>query len=304
MKINLKDSKMLSVKKKNDILWGYLMITPLMIGLSVFYFYPFIKVFIDSFYEVGAFNKRSFIGFTNYNNMISDLIMWKSLGNTMYYTLLIVPITISVALILAAMLNGNIRGSGFFRTIYFIPTITMTVAIAMVWRWIFNGDYGILNYLVSYLGVEARYWLSEESTALVCISIVSIWMGVGYNMVILLAGMQGVSRSYYEAADLDGASKVRQFFLITLPLVTPTLFFVMITTIISTLQTFDVIYMMIPSKSIAIDYTQSIVMYFYRCAFNFSQKGYASAIAVFLFILIMCITAIQLKLQKKWVNYD
>lgn len=300
-----------TIKKKNisksritDWLWGYSMILPLMAGLSVFYFYPFFKVIIDSFFNVGAFNRKTFAGLLNYQKMLTDSDMWASMGNTFLYVIIIVPLTVFLAMILAAMLNTKIKGLSLFRVIYFIPTITMAAAIAMVWRWIFNGDYGILNYIITSLHGTSRYWLSDQSTALLCVSIVSIWMGVGYNMIILLAGIQGISKSYYEAAELDGASKISQFFNITLPLISPTLFFIMITTIISTFQTFDVIYMMIPAKTTAMSYTQSVVMYFYRNAFEFSKKGYASSIAVLLFVIIMIITLVQMKMQKKWVNYD
>ena len=285
-------------------MWGYGMILPLLIGLGVFYFYPIARVFRDSFYNVGAFNKATWAGVKNYETMFADATMWSSLGNTFKYVILIVPATVFFSLVLAALLNNKIRGRGIFRVIYFIPTVTMSAAISMVWRWIFNGDFGILNYIITYLGGEAHYWLSEQSTALLCIALVSLWMGVGYNMIILLAGIQGIPSVYFEAATLDGASKVRQFFKITLPLVSPTLFFVLTTTVISTLQTFDVIYMMIPGKTTAMRYTQSIVMYFYRNAFEFSKKGYASAIAVFLFVIIMLLTLLQMRLQKKWVVYD
>ena len=174
----------------------------------------------------------------------------------------------------------------------------------MVWRWIFNGDFGILNHIVKGLGGTPQYWLSDEHTVLLCISIVSVWMGVGYNMIILLAGIQGISSNYYEAAELEGAGKIKQFLKITIPLVTPTLFFVVITTVISTLQIFDVIYMMIPTKSMAMSYAQSVVMYFYRNAFEYSAKGYASAIAVLLFAIIMLLTLFQMRIQKKWVHYE
>lgn len=287
-----------------DWAWGYGMILPLFAGLAVFYFYPVFKVFYDSFFTVGSFDRRSFTGIGNYITMLSDTTMWKSLGNTALYVIGIVPLTVFLALILADMLNTGIKGRNAFRVIYFIPTVTMSVAIAMMWRWIFNGDFGILNYLVERFGGEAHYWLSETVPAILCISIVSVWMSVGLNMIILLAGIQGIPAHYYEAARLDGASKVRQFFSITIPLVTPTLFFVVITTMISTLQIFDVIYMMIASKSAALNETQSIVVYFFRNAFEYSKKGYASAIAVFLFVIILAITAVQLKMQKKWVNYD
>lgn len=291
-------------QKRVDWAWGYGMILPLLAGLGLFYFYPVYKVFRDSLYTVGAFNRSSWAGLANYTKMFQDSVMWRSLGNTMMYAVIIIPLTVILALILAAMLNTNIRGRDVYRVIYFIPTVTMSVAIAMVWRWIFNGDFGILNHIVRIFGGTPQYWLSDEHTVLLCVSIVSVWMGVGYNMIILLAGIQGISSNYYEAAELEGAGKIRQFLKITIPLVTPTLFFVVITTVISTLQIFDVIYMMIPTKSIAMSYAQSVVMYFYRNAFEYSAKGYASAIAVLLFAIIMLLTLFQMRIQKKWVHYD
>ena len=280
------------------------MISPLVLGLGVFYFYPVFKVFFDSFHEVGAFNQTKWIGLANYEKMFQDPVMWQALGNTVKYVLIIVPSTIILALILATFLNMGIKGRSFFRVVYFIPAITMGAAVAMIWRWMYNGDYGIINFILNKLGMESVQFLSNPSTALVSISIVSIWSTVGYNMIILLAGIQGISKSYYEAAAIDGANRVKQFFHVTLPLVTPTLFFVMITSLISTFQTFDTIYMMVNKKSLAMEATQSMVVYFYRNAFEYSKKGYASALAVFLFLIIMVITAIQMKMQKKWVNYE
>lgn len=291
-------------QKRVDWAWGYGMILPLLAGLGLFYFYPVYKVFRDSLYNVGAFNRSSWAGLANYTKMFQDGVMWRSLGNTLMYAVIIIPLTVIFALILAAMLNTKIKGRDVYRVIYFIPTVTMAAAIAMVWRWIFNGDFGILNHIVKVFGGTPQYWLSDEHTVLLCISIVSVWMGVGYNMIILLAGIQGISSNYYEAAELEGAGKITQFLKITIPLVTPTLFFVVITTVISTLQIFDVIYMMIPTKSIAMSYAQSVVMYFYRNAFEYSAKGYASAIAVLLFAIIMLLTLFQMKVQKKWVHYD
>lgn len=290
--------------RKKEYGWGYLMISPLVLGLGIFYFYPVFKVFFDSFHEVGAFNKTKWIGLANYEKMFQDPVMWQALGNTVKYVIIIVPSTIILALILATFLNMGIKGRSFFRVIYFIPAITMGAAVAMIWRWMYNGDYGIINFILNKLGMESVQFLSDPSTALVSISIVSIWSTVGYNMIILLAGIQGISKSYYEAAAIDGANGVKQFFHVTLPLVTPTLFFVMITSLISTFQTFDTIYMMVNKKSLAMEATQSMVVYFYRNAFEYSKKGYASALAVFLFLIIMVITAIQMKMQKKWVNYE
>ena len=296
--------KRMSRKKRSQMLYGYLMIAPLAVGLGVFYFYPFFKVFYDSFHVVGAFNKTSWAGISNYVTMLKDPVMWSTLWNTFRYVIVIVPFTLVFSILIAALLNTNIKGRSVFRVIYFIPAITMSAAISMIWRWIFNSDFGILNFVLSKFGVPSVQWLSDPHTAWITISIVAVWMNVGYEMIILLAGMQGISRTYYESASLDGAGRFQQFRKITLPLLTPTIFFVLITTLISTFQIFDVIYMMINSKSLAKEASQSIVLYFYRNAFEYSKKGYASAIAIFLFLIIMLITVFQMKMQNKWVNYD
>lgn len=296
--------KKLNARQRENYFAGYTMIFPLVLGLSVFYFYPIFKVFIDSFFEVGAFNQRKWVGLENYITMFQDEVMWQSLFNTLRYVVVIVPTTIMLALVLAVFLNMKIKGRAFFRVVYFIPAITMSAAVAMIWRWMFNGDYGIINYFLNLLGFDSVQFLSNPTLAWIAISVVSIWSNVGYNMIILLAGIQGISKSYYEAASIDGASSFKQFFTITLPLITPTLFFVLVTTLISTFQTFDTIYMMISKKSLALEASQSMVVYFYRNAFDFSKKGYASALAVFLFLIIMIITAAQMKLQDKWVNYE
>ena len=292
--------KKTSIKLNKEWLTGYLMIFPVVAGLLVFYIYPIFKVIIDSFYEVGSFNKRSFVGLDNYLTMFNDPKMWSSLFNTFSYVIVIVPGTIIISLILAALLNTKIKGRGFFRVIYFIPAITMGAAVAMIWKWMYNSDHGIINAILNALGFDSVNFLTNPNTALLSICLVSIWINVGYNMIILLAGIQGISKTYYEAASIDGASPIKQFFGITLPLVTPTLFFVLITNLIGTFQTFDTIYMMIKESGIAMEATQSMVMYFFRNAFSYSKKGYASALAVFLFLIIMLVTLIQMKLQKKW----
>ena len=291
--------KKTSIKLNKEWLTGYLMIFPVVAGLLVFYIYPIFKVIIDSFYEVGSFNKRSFVGLDNYLTMFNDPKMWSSLFNTFSYVIVIVPGTIIISLILAALLNTKIKGRGFFRVVYFIPAITMGAAVAMIWKWMYNSDHGIINAILNALGFDSVNFLTNPNTALLSICLVSIWINVGYNMIILLAGIQGISKTYYEAASIDGASPVKQFFGITLPLVTPTLFFVIITNLIGTFQTFDTIYMMIKESGIAMEATQSMVMYFFRNAFSYSKKGYASALAVFLFLIIMLVTLIQMKLQKK-----
>lgn len=296
--------KKMSKRKKMDYIAGYTMILPLVLGLGVFYFYPIFRVFYDSFHVVGAFNKSKWVGIQNYVTMFQDETMWQALFNTFRYVIVIVPAVIILALILAVFLNMKIKGKAFFRVVYFIPAITMSAAVAMIWRWMFNGDYGLINYILNLFGMESVQFLSNPNLAWISICVVTIWSNVGYNMIILLAGIQGISKSYYEAASMDGAGSIRQFFTITLPLITPTLFFVLVTTLIGTFQIFDTIYMMISKTGIAMTASESMVVYFYKNAFEFSKKGYASALAVFLFVIIMVITAVQMKLQKKWVNYE
>lgn len=195
-------------------------------------------------------------------------------------------------------------GTSIYRTLYFLPSVTMAAAVAMVWKWIYNEKMGILNSVIRALGGKGIGWLTDPKIALYSVMIVGLWMSVGYNMIILLAGMQGISKSYYEAAQIDGAGPVQLFFKVTIPLLTPTIFFVMITSIISGFQVFDVIYMMIGKTNPAYANTQTVVMLFYRQAFDYGYKGYAAAISILIFAAIMLVTVIQMIGQKKWVNYD
>ncbi len=297
--------KKMSHRQKTEIFWGLLMIAPVTLGLIIFYFYPFFRVIRDSLHNIGAFDRDlGFVGIENYVNMMHDSEMWAALANTFKYVVIIVPLSLAFSLLIAILLNAKVKGLSLFRVIYFLPAITMSVAVSMVWRWIFNGDFGLLNGLMTVLGLGTKQWLSEKSTCLLCISTVVIWTNVGYYMIILLAGIQGISKGYYEAAEIDGATPWQKFYKITLPLLTPTIFYVIIMLVISTFQIFSEIYMMIDQRSNAMKWTESVVMHFYRSAFSYSKKGYASAVAVLLFVIIMALTIFQMKMQKKWVNYD
>lgn len=291
-------------KKSEQAMWAYIFIAPLLLGLIIFYIYPFLQSFFYSFTDINTFNQAQFVGLANYKKMFSDPQLWASTWNTIRYALIVVPIGLFFSLLTASLLNQNIRGKSLYRTLYFLPVVTMPAAIAMVWKWIFNGSYGILNSFLGLFGVPPQNWVQDPKFAMFMVCIVGIWMVVGYNTIILLAGIQGISRSYYEAASVDGANAFTQFFKITLPMLTPTLFFIMITGLISAFQVFDVIYMMIDKKSLSYESTQTLTMLFYRNGFDYSRKGYASAIAIFIFALIMIVTAVQLHFQKKWVNYD
>lgn len=302
-KANAPKQKM-SPWKKKDWIAAYIFIAPVTIGLLVFYIWPFIQNVWFSFNDVNKFNIATFNGIENYKKLIADDEVWRTFGNTLKYVIITVPVGLFLSIVIAALMNAKIRGKSIYRTLYFLPSVTMSAAVAMVWKWIYNEQMGILNEGIRAAGGTGHGWLTDPKTALFMIMLVGLWMSVGYNMIILLAGMQGISNSYYEAAALDGAGPFAQFFKITIPMLTPTIFFVMVTSIIGGFQVFDVIYMMVGKTSPAYDSTQTVVMLFYRTAFDYGYKGYAAAISILIFAVIMIVTVIQLIGQKKWVNYD
>lgn len=291
-------------RQKQDWVAGYIFIAPVAIGLFIFYIIPFIQNFWFSFNDVNKFNMTTFVALENYKNLLKEPDLLLSLKNTFLYALITVPVGLALSLLVAALLNTKIKGTSFYRTIYFLPSVTMAAAVALVWKLIFHGEFGILNEVLRLFGIQGDSWLTNPHTALFCVMIVSIWGSVGYNMVILLAGMQGISNSYYEAAELDGAGPARVFFKITLPLLSPTIFFVSITGLIGAFQVFDSLYMMIGPDNPAFNAVKTTNVLFYQNAFMYGYKGYAAAISIFMFVIIMVITAIQLIAQKKWVNYE
>ena len=295
--------KKATARQKKDWFAGYVFIAPVTLGLLVFYIWPFIQNFWFSFNDVNKFNVTHFIGLDNYKQLIGDAEVWTTFGNTLKYVVFTVPIGLFLSICIAALLNAKIRGTSIYRTLYFLPSVTMAAAVAMVWKWVFNEKMGILNSIIAGLGGERVGWLTNSKTALFIVMLVGLWMSVGYNMIILLAGMQGIPKTYYEAASIDGAGGLAQFFKITIPLLTPSIFFVMITSIISGFQVFDVVYMMVLKSNPAYESTQTVVMLFYRQAFDYGYKGYAAAISILIFIAIMIVTIFQLIGQKKWVNY-
>lgn len=280
------------------------MIAPTMIGLFVLNIIPIFQTLYLSFFKSGAFGKGNiFVGLENYTRLIHDPQVWYAVRNTLTYTCIVVPITTIIALLLATALNGKMKGKGIYRTIYFIPMVAAPAAVTMVWKWLYNNQYGLLNHFLNSLGLDSVNWIDDPNVAMISIAIIGIWSNIGYSMVLLLAGLQEIPRDYYEASNIDGAGPVKQFFTITVPLVSPTLFFVLVTSIITSMQVFDVIYMMLDVTSPSYDSTVSLVYLFYNNSFKYSNKGYGSAIVMLLLVIIMIITIIQQKLQKKWVNY-
>lgn len=302
------DSNKFKNKKKignKEMFWGWIFIAPTLIGLLVLNIIPIFQTIYESFFQTGAFGRgNTFVGFKNYIEMFSDNQVWKSLLNTIIYTLIEVPFSIIIALVLAVLLNRKMRGRSLYRTIYFLPMVAAPAAVAMVWRWLYNSEFGLLNHMLSVLHLPAVNWVSNPKIALISVAVVGIWSVIGYNMVLFLAGLQEIPKDFYEAASIDGASFVRQFFHITVPLISPTMFFVTVTRVIGAMQVFDVIYMMIDKTNPALPSTRSLVYLFYQYSFVEGNRGYGSAVVVLLLIIIMIITIIQNKVQEKWVTYN
>jgi len=290
-------------KKKwltEDAKWGYLMVAPTIIGLIVLNVYPFIQTLVVSFSTTHPFGFYELSGIGNYVQMFGNREFWKATWNSIYFCILTVPLGIFLALLTAVLLNAKIAGKTAFRAIYFLPMVVAPAAIAMVWKWIFNAEYGIINQIIG----QNVNWLTNTRLVLPACAVVAVWSAVGYDAVLLLSGIQNISKSYYEAASLDGATKVQQFFQITLPMVSPTLFVVLIMRLMASLKVYDLIYMMVDTANPAITSAQSLMYLYYRESFVAGNRGYASAIVVWTVFLIGIVTAVQFWGQKKWVNYE
>jgi len=280
------------------------MIAPTGLGLLVFYLYPIVRTFYFSFTDWGAFGNYDWAGLENYSALLADEAVRGALRNTFLYSFLVL-LGIPVSIVVATLLNAKgLRGVGVYRTLYFLPVVTMPVAVAIVWQWIYNGDFGILNVLLGGIGVAGTSWLTDPDTALFAVALVGIWMSLGYNVVILLAGLQGIPAHYYEAAELDGAGTVRRFLSVTLPLLSPSIFFVTVLTLIHALQVFDLVFVMISATNPALPRVQSVVYLFYTEAFVDQDRGYAAAIVMALLVVILVMTLTQFRLQRRWVHYE
>lgn len=290
-------------KKKwltEDAKWGYILVAPTIIGLLILNVYPFLQTLVLSFSTTHPFGFYEVTGVGNYVQMFRSPEFWKATWNSIYFCILTVPLGIFLSLLTAVLLNAKVAGKTAFRAIYFLPMVVAPAAIAMVWKWIFNAEYGIINQII---GTKVN-WLTNTKLVLPACAAVAIWSAVGYDAVLLLSGIQNISKSYYEAASLDGATKVQQFFLITLPMVSPTLFVVLIMRLMSSIKVYDLIYMMVDQTNPALTSAQSLMYLFYRESFVAGNRGYASAIVIWTVLLIGVVTLIQFWGQKKWVNYE
>jgi multiple sugar transport system permease protein len=297
-------------RRHPEWLWSALLLGPYLVGLLLLQVGPIISSILISFCHWDNITPPVWAGFANYQTLARDPLFWKALWNTFYFAAVFVPLSIALALALALLVNRPLRSIALYRTAIFLPVVTSTVAVSLIWMWIYDRNYGLLNYgiqsVVTLLGFKAPPpvpWLSSPSTAMFSIILMSVWKSVGYNMVILLAGLQGIPRHLYEAAELDGAGPVRRGLHVTLPLLSPVIFFVAIISIIGAFQVFDQVYVMAQDGRPA-NSTLTLVYYLYRHAFQYLEMGSASAVGAVLFAIILLITGVQLWLQKFWVHYS
>ncbi len=280
---------------------AYLFIAAPIIGFMIFGFIPISYSVYISFTSFDGFNTPELNGLENYRKLLQDPLIWKTTVNT-FYAALGIPIGIAVSLAIALALNQKIAGINFFRTAFFLPTISSVVALTLLWKWVFNSDFGILNQLLGYVGIQGPSWLNEENWAMPAMIIQGVWGGLGFNMVLYLAALQGVPTSLYEAAEIDGANKWKKFRYITLAGISPTTFFIVITSIIGALQDFVRFRIMTgggPNFS-----TMTTVYYLFENAFRYMNMGFASAMAWVLGIVIMIITLFNFFMSKRWVHYE
>jgi multiple sugar transport system permease protein len=281
---------------------AYLFLAPAISAIFIFFFLPVLTALMISFtdfdiYTLGGWGTLRFVGLNNYIKLIDDPLFWQALQNTFYYVVAAAPLSIAISLGAALLLNSKlIKYKGIFRLSYFMPVVTTLVAVAIVWRFIYHPKFGILNYILSFVGINPIDWLGDPVWAMPSIILMSVWKNFGYNMIIFIAGLQNIPEELYEAADIEGANGWQKFKSITLPMLAPTTLFVTLITMIGFFQIFAEPYVM--TQGGPLNKTLTIVQYMYQEGFRWWNMGYSSSIAFVLFFIIFIGTMIQLKIQK------
>ncbi len=291
----------MTAAQKNEAKWAYLFITPTMLGLIILNFYPIFDTIYQSLCKTGDFGLgNQFAGFANYQKVMSNPDTWQSFINTIKYALIEVPFSIVIALVLAVFLNRKMHGRSIYRTIFFMPMVCAPAAVAMVWKWLYNQQFGLINNIFH----TSISFISNPKIAWISVGIIGVWSIIGYNMVLFISGLQEIPGDYYEAAEIDGATGIRQFFNITVPLLSPTTFFITQTRIIGALTVFDLMFMVMDKTNVALRQVQSVVYLFYQFAFTNGDKGTGATLVVLLLIFIMIITVILQRCEKYFVFYN
>lgn len=297
----MKQIKKMTLKEKTQLKWGYFFIAPAIIGLICFHFGPMLFSMWLSFTKWDVITPQEFIGWKNYTNLFQDPLVIKSLQVTVYYSLLSVPLVTCVPLLIAMLLNTKVKGLSVFRTIFYIPSIVPAVASAAIWMYIYNPMYGLLNSIIKAFGGHSHNFIHSPKEVIPSLAVMAVW-AAGNTAVIYLAGLQGVSRQLYEAAEIDGAGAFAKFKNITIPMMTPIIFYNFVMAIIGSMQTFTQSYIMTEGGPANASLFYALLVY--RTAFKQSQMGYSAAMSWILFIIIAILTAVVFKTSDKWVVYE
>ncbi len=288
--------------QRRDNIEGYLFTLPAVIGLFVFILIPIVASIVLSFTKWDLITDIEFIGIANYQELFGDEIFITSLLNTLKWVVLYIPLGLTLSFVLALAMDMPVKGIGIFRTIFYLPYVSPMLVIALLFTWMYNTDFGIINYALNQIGLPSVPWLSDGNLAIFSICIMSVWKGAGYNMLIFLAALQGIPDSLYEAADLDGITPFQKVIYIKIPLITPSLYYVMIMSVINAFQVFNEIYIMTSGGPGYSTYTMSY--YLWSNAFSYNRFGYACSMAIIMFIIILAVSLFQTQFLGKKVQYD
>lgn len=294
--------KRLSPLVVQDTLNGLLFISPWLVGLVVFTLYPIIASFYYSFTDYSVLEPARWVGLDNYGDLLTaNPLFYRAVTNTMYYALLSIPLNILLSILIALLLNLNVRGMAIYRTVFFLPSIVPEVAAAMLWAWILNPQFGLANAILRFFHMPTLGWLSDPAWSKPSLVLMGMW-GIGGSMIIFLAALQDIPQHLYEAAELDGAGTVRKTWHVTIPMLTPTIFFNLVLGVIGAFQSFTTVYVLTGGGPV--DSTLFYALLLYRNAFSYFKMGYASAMAWLLFVFVLAITLIIFKTSGRWVYYE
>jgi len=290
---------------RQDLIAGVTYLVPSALSLLFFVIIPVVSALLLSFskWELLSARDRAFIGLDNYAHLLTSAEFWNSIRNTVYFGVVKIPVDIVVALLIAMLLNREIRGLPFYRTIFFLPVITSTVAVSAVWRYMYDPNFGFANAILKWLGMPAQTWLYDPKLAMPSVILAALWKGLGYDIVIYLAGLRGIPRIYYEAAAIDGANNWQRFWKITWPLLSPVTYFILVMSIINSFRVFGQIHVLTP-KGGPLRSTEVIVLYIYRKAFQEYRFGRAAAAAFVLFAIVTVLTQLQRRVIEPRVHYE
>lgn len=284
-------------------LYGWLFASPWLIGLFIFFLLPLAASIYFSFTTYSILEPGEFIGLRNYRELMQDKVFWAAVYNTVYFAVFFVPLSIVFGVLLALFLNMKVKGMAVYRTLYFLPTLVPQVALAVLWMWLLNPHFGLVNGMLDKLGIAGPAWLGSEFWSKPSLILMSLW-GIGQAVVIYLAGLQDISQDYYDAAEVDGASWLQKVRSVTLPLLTPVIFFNLVMGVIGALQQFTLPYSLTKGQGTPAHSLMFYVMHLYDNGFKYFKMGYASAMAWLLFLAIMLLTGILFMTSKRWVHYQ